>query len=88
LSFPNARIKYTITSLGISIGSNIDNSTDIIKELEYKRLFDAPNIESTNKVQNTSTYEITMQFNISGDIAEDMLGTDGSPLSQHPDIKK
>jgi hypothetical protein len=54
LSFPNARIKSTITS-GISIGNDVDKGMDNIKELlEYKRMLDAANLESKNKVQNTS----------------------------------
>jgi hypothetical protein len=93
LSFPNARIKSKIASLGISIGSNVDNCNNIIKEIEDKRLFEAPNLESTNKVQNTTDDDVASDIDsdfgldhhaiiqhLTGDIVEDMLGTDGSLL--------
>jgi hypothetical protein len=35
LSFPNARIRSTITSLGISLGNDVEKGIDNIKELEY-----------------------------------------------------
>jgi hypothetical protein len=35
LSFPNARIRSTITSLGISLGNDVEKGIDNITELEY-----------------------------------------------------
>jgi hypothetical protein len=57
LSFPNDKIKSTISSLGISVGINVDQGIDMNKEIEYNRLFEAPNIESANESQNITDEE-------------------------------
>jgi hypothetical protein len=58
LSFPNAKIKSTISSLGIVSGDSLDKGIEKVKELEYLRLLDAPSVETTNSFQNTTDDEL------------------------------
>jgi hypothetical protein len=92
LSFPNVKIKSTNSSLSISIGSNVDQGIDMIKEIEYKRLLEAPNLESANETQNKTDEDFESDIDsdfgsdhnaiqhLTGDLAENMFRIDGSPL--------
>jgi hypothetical protein len=95
LSFPDARIKSSFKSLGItaSVNANVDKGINDIKELEYQRLLEAPIVDQENEVQNSTDGEdisdldsdFEMDYNaikhLTGDIAEDPLGMDGSLLA-------
>jgi hypothetical protein len=52
LSFPNARIKSSFKSLGItaSVNTNVDKGINDIKELEHQRLLEAPIVNQENEV--------------------------------------
>jgi hypothetical protein len=95
LSFPNARIKSSFKSLGISasVDVNVDKEINDIKELEYQRLLDASIVDQENVVQNSTDGEdisnldsdFEMDYNaikhLTGDIAEGPLGMDDSLLA-------
>jgi hypothetical protein len=95
LSFPNAKIKSTITSLGVDCGRAIDIETGIdrIKEIEHKRLLEAPIIGQANEIPISDEDEILsdldsdfgLDYNainyLTGDIAEVLVGKDGSPAT-------
>jgi hypothetical protein len=51
LSFPNAKIKSSITSLGIDCSNtrDIDAGIDNMKELEFKRLLEVPVVGQANE---------------------------------------
>jgi hypothetical protein len=94
LSFPNAKIKSTITSLGIGCSSNIDIDVGIdkIKEIEYMRSLEGSNVGTTKEVQNSIDDELHSDIDtdlgldhnairyLTGDIAESSVGNDGSPM--------
>jgi hypothetical protein len=89
LSFSNANIKSTISSLGIVSGDSLDKGIEKVKEIEYLRLLDAPNVETTNSIQNTMEDELGSDLDsdfgldhnaihhLTGDIADDRFGNDG-----------
>jgi hypothetical protein len=92
LSFSDSKIALNITTLGVSSGTNVDRSVASIKELEHKRLTEAARKEpkEANKYstddelsENDSDLGLDHQAiqHLVGDIAEDVLGVDGSPLS-------
>jgi hypothetical protein len=94
LPFLNAKIKSSFRSLGISasVDVDVDKGINNIKELEYQRLLEAPKVELEILVQNTTEGEdmsdldsdFEMDYHaikhLTGDIAEDPLGMDGSLL--------
>jgi hypothetical protein len=92
LSFPNARIRSTITSLGIDLGSDVENGIDNVKELEYNKLLEASNLETKDKEhgtlgeENESDLDSDLGFDYNaiqhlvGYIVEEVLGNDGSLL--------
>jgi hypothetical protein len=90
LLFLNEKIKSSLMSLGISDGTNIDRGIDNIKDLQYQRFLEAPQLESVNLEMNTTEGEgmsdmdsdfemdhLTIK-NLNGDIVGDSLGMDGS----------
>jgi hypothetical protein len=60
LSFPNAKIKSTITCLCIDCSSTIDIEAGIdkIKEIEHKRLLEVPIVGQANEIHNSDDDEI------------------------------
>jgi hypothetical protein len=95
LSFPNAKIKSTITSPGIDCGRAIDIEAGIdrIKEIEHNRLLEAPIVGQANEIPISDEDEILsdlgtdfgLDYNainyLTGDIAEVLVGKDGSPAT-------
>jgi hypothetical protein len=92
LSFPNAKIRSTIISLGIAFGSNLDQGIDLIKKTECGRLLEAPNLaavpEAQDRLDEDFESEVDSDFgldlnvikHLTGDITDNVSGFDGSPL--------
>jgi hypothetical protein len=91
LSFLDSRIVSNITTLGISIGDDLLESIGNLKALEQNRLVETSTKETKlqNKLnsdeEDISETESDMGFDqnaikhLVGDIAEEVLGVDGSP---------
>jgi hypothetical protein len=91
LSFSDSRIVSNITTLGISIGDDVLESIGNLKALEQNRLVETSTKETKlqNKLnsdeEDISKTESDMEFDqnaikhLVGDIAEEVLGVDGSP---------
>jgi hypothetical protein len=103
LSFPNAKIRSTIISLGIAFGSNLDQGIDLIKKTECGRLLEAPNLaavpEAQDRLDEDFESEVDSDFgldlnaikHLTGDITDNVSGFDGSPLmdfKRHLDSEK
>jgi hypothetical protein len=92
LSFPNAKIRSTIISLCIASRSNLDQGIDLIKKTECSRLLEAPNLgavpEAQDRLDEDFESEVDSDFgldlnaikHLTGDIADNVSGFDGSPL--------
>jgi hypothetical protein len=92
LSYSNAKFKSTISSLGISAGSNLDQGIDLIKKIEYSRLLEVPNLVAVSETQDRSDEEFESESDsdfgldhnaikhLIGDIVETVSVIDGSPL--------
>jgi hypothetical protein len=88
------KIKSTIPSLGITSDSNMDKGIEKVKEIEYMRLLDAPNVKTANTIQNATDDEFGSDVDsdfgldhnaiqhLTGDIVDSMFGIDGSPRTK------
>jgi hypothetical protein len=102
LSFSNTKIKSNISSLSIdcSNNKNIDVGIDSIKELEYSRLLDRPEVGTTKETIDSTDDEICSDIGsdfgfdhnaikyLTGDIAENSFGNDGSLIMDFKPIPK
>jgi hypothetical protein len=88
------KIKSTIPSLGITSDSNMDKGIEKVKEIEYMRLLDAPNVKTVqNATDDEFGSDVDSDFgldhnaiqHLTGDIVDSMFGIDGSPIM---DIKR
>jgi hypothetical protein len=88
------KIKSTIPSLGITSDSNMDKGIEKVKEIEYMRLLDAPNVKTVqNATDDEFGSDVDSDFgldhnaiqHLTGDIVDSMFGIDGNPIM---DIKR
>jgi hypothetical protein len=89
LSFPNTKIKSTISSLGIVTGDGLDKGIEKFKEIEYLRLLDVPKVETTNSFQNITDDELGSD--VDSDIGLDYKAIQcltGSPLTDFKPLPK
>jgi midasin (ATPase involved in ribosome maturation) len=90
LSFSDDRIVSSITSLGISLGSEVDKGLDNIKSLEQNRLLEASKTEldkdnhESSDEDDASEADCDLDLNqhaiqhLVGDIADDIFGEQDS----------
>jgi hypothetical protein len=92
LSFSNERLVSSITSLGISLGREVEKGVENIRELEQNRSLEGSKSKPTKMekeisddedVSDMDSYLVSDQYAIQhlvGDIADDVFGADGSLL--------